>query len=207
MVEENDRIRSKISEISPTELFSPLMEPHLEKVDEVISPGLTVLRWTSLNIDSFLKSVEENLKELELLVERVSNTYEFQIQGVLTEIRNMELCALPDSEPWTVDEFVNSTQVWRKQGMHLCYRKIINMLFYTVHLQKTCKAAAVRLDTMTMKVERAAHDLVNILISSLDVEVALESAAGSGRATPATMITLPKKEDIAELDLKPGMCK
>jgi dynein heavy chain len=176
IVEENDRIRSKISEISPTELFSPLMEPHLEKVDEVISPGLTVLRWTSLNIDSFLKSVEESLKELELLVERVSNTYEFQIQGVLTEIRNMELCALPDSEPWTVDEFVNSTQ-------------------------NICEAAAVRLDTMTMKVERAAHDLVNILISSLDVEVALESAAGS--ATTIS-ITIPKKEDIAELDLKPG---
>ena len=57
---------------------------------------------------------------------------------------------------------------------------------------------------MTMKVERAAHDLVNILISSLDVEVALESAAGS--ATTIS-ITIPKKEDIAELDLKPGMCK
>ena len=111
MVKENDRIRSKISEISPTELFSPLMEPHLEKVDEVISPGLTVLRWTSLNIDSYLKSMEESLKELELLVERVSNTYEFQIQGVLMDIKSMELCALPDSEPWTVDEFVNSTQV------------------------------------------------------------------------------------------------
>ena len=112
MVAENDRIRSKISEISPSELFSPLMEPHLEKVDEVISPGLTVLRWTSLNIDAYLDSVGESLKELELLVERVCNMYEFQIQGVLTEIQNLELCALPDSEPWTVDEFVNRTQVY-----------------------------------------------------------------------------------------------
>ena len=139
MVEENDRIHSKISEISPSELFSPLMEPHIEKVDEVISPGLTLLRWTSLNIDSYLKSVEESLKELELLVERVCNTYEFQIQGVLSEIQSMELCALPDSEPWTVDEFVNSTQVgeptramctqlatlfsfWRHTCIHLNYR-------------------------------------------------------------------------------------
>ena len=111
MVAENDRIRGKISEISPAELFSPLMEPHLEKMDEVISPGLTVLRWTSLNIDTYVKTVGEGLKELELLVERVSNTYEFQIQGVLTEIQSMELCALPDSEPWTVDEFVNHTEV------------------------------------------------------------------------------------------------
>ena len=112
MVAGNDKIRGKISEISPSELFSPLMKPHLEKVDEVISPGLTVLRWTSLNIDAYLTSVGESLKELELLVERVSNTYEFQIEGVLAEIQSMELCALPDSEPWTVDEFVNQTEVY-----------------------------------------------------------------------------------------------
>ena len=107
MVEENNRIRGRIPE-----LFTVLMVPHLEKVDEVISPGLTVLRWTSLNIEPFLKSVGESLKELELLVERVSNTLEFQINGVLQDIQNTQLCDLPDGEPWTVDEFFKRTQVW-----------------------------------------------------------------------------------------------
>lgn len=110
MVEQNDRIRGRIPEI-----FSTLMEPHLEKVDEVISPGLTVLRWTSLNIEAFLQSVEDSLMELELLVERVSNTLEFQIEGVLQDIQNTVLCELPDSEAWTVDEFYNRTQVSREQ--------------------------------------------------------------------------------------------
>ena len=61
---------------------------------------------------------------------------------------------------------------------------------------------------MTMKVERAARQLIDLLISSLDSEIVLESAAVSGMATPATTltITVPKKEDIAELDLKPGTC-
>ena len=106
MVAENDRIRGKIPH-----LFSTLMEAHLEKVDEVISPGLTVLRWTSLNIETYLLTVGESLKELELLVDRVSNMLEFQIEGVLRDIENTVLCELPDSEPWTVDEFVNRTQV------------------------------------------------------------------------------------------------
>lgn len=113
MIEQNDRIRGRIPEI-----FKTLMEPHLEKVDEVISPGLTVLRWTSLNIEAFLQSVEGSLTELELLVERVSNTMEFQIEGVLQDIQNTVLCDLPDNEAWTVDEFFNRTQV-SKEGIYL----------------------------------------------------------------------------------------
>lgn len=59
-----------------------------------------------------------------------------------------------------------------------------------------------------MNVEKAAHQLIDLLISSLDVEIMLESAVISGRATPATTISIvvPKKEDIAEMDLKPGTC-
>lgn len=60
---------------------------------------------------------------------------------------------------------------------------------------------------MTMKVERAARGLVDLLLSSLDTEIVLESTVVSGRATPATTvsITVPKKVDIADMDLKPGM--
>ena len=56
---------------------------------------------------------------------------------------------------------------------------------------------------MTMKVERAAHELVDLLLSSLDTDIVLESTVVSGTATPA--ITIPKKVDIAEFDLKPGI--
>ena len=106
LVEENGRIRGKIPE-----LFAPLMGPHLERVDEVISPGLTLLRWTSLNIGAFVESVQESLKELELLINRASDILEFRIEGVLKEIQATPLCELPDNEPWTMDEFVARTQV------------------------------------------------------------------------------------------------
>ena len=123
MVAENDRIRGKIPPLfsnrgDNSPVFATLMEPHLERVDKTISPGLTLLRWSSLNIDSYLQEVGGSLRELELLVERVSHTLEFQIEGVLQDIQCTKLCDLPDSDPWTVNEFVNRTQVGN-ESLHL----------------------------------------------------------------------------------------
>lgn len=106
MVSENARVRQKIPE-----LFLTLLWPHLEKLEEVISPGLTLLRWTSLNIDYFLDTVHEALKELELLIDRACDLLELRIEGVLKQIQATPLCELPDSDPWTVQQFVSRTQV------------------------------------------------------------------------------------------------
>ena len=57
LVEEDKRIRGKIPP-----LFLPLMAPHLERVEEVISPGLTMLRWTSLTLEHFLEAVAKAFK-------------------------------------------------------------------------------------------------------------------------------------------------
>ena len=106
MLNENNRIRGKIPE-----LFAPLMEPHLERVDEMISPGLSILRWTSLNIRAFTESVHKSLKELELLIDRARDVWEVWIEAELKVIQNSQLCELPDNEPWTMDEFLQKTEV------------------------------------------------------------------------------------------------
>lgn len=106
MLNENSRIRGKIPE-----LFAPLMEPHLERVDEMISPGLSILRWTSLNIRSFTESVHKSLKELELLIDRARDVWEVWIEAELKVIQSSQLCELPDNEPWTMDEFLQKTEV------------------------------------------------------------------------------------------------
>ena len=106
MLSENSRIRSKIPE-----LFAPLMEPHLAKVDDMISPGLSILRWTSLNIQAFTESVHRSLKELELLIDRARDVLELRINGELQKMQESKLCELPDNEPWTVDEFLQKTEV------------------------------------------------------------------------------------------------
>ena len=104
LVKENDRIREKIPELLVT-----LMGPHMERVDEVISPGLTVLRWTSLNLDAFVKSSHDALKSFELLIDRVNGIHESRIKLVLRDILGVPLCEMPSNETITVTEFISST--------------------------------------------------------------------------------------------------
>ncbi len=106
MVSEIARVRKKIPEI-----FEPMMVPHLEQIDKMISPGLTLLRWTSLNIDAYVDSVTTSVKSLELLIDRATDIWSIQIEGNLTAIQSTQLCELPESEPWTIDQFVNKTRV------------------------------------------------------------------------------------------------
>ena len=87
------------------------MVPHLERVDEMISPGLTILRWTSLNLESYVESVTGSLQSLELLIDRATDVWEIQIKGNLEAIQNTLLCDLPDSDPWTPEQFIAKTQV------------------------------------------------------------------------------------------------
>ena len=102
----NKRVREKIPEV-----LVPLMTPHFEKLDEVLSPGLTLLRWTSLNLAHYASSVEAALDTLELLADRVTDLLTIQIEGVLKEISSTIICELPDNDPWTVDEFVSRNKV------------------------------------------------------------------------------------------------
>ena len=40
------------------------------QVEEALSPGLTSLTWTSMNINGFIEGVHAALKDLELLLDR-----------------------------------------------------------------------------------------------------------------------------------------
>lgn len=51
MLAEYQRVKSKMPP-----MLEQLMVPHLAKVDEALQPGLAVLTWTSLNIQTYLKN-------------------------------------------------------------------------------------------------------------------------------------------------------
>jgi len=51
------------------------------------------------------------LEELELLMVRANELTEFRIDAVLKEMATTTLCQLPQEEPWTVEEFLENTQV------------------------------------------------------------------------------------------------
>ena len=104
LVAENDRVREMVPD-----LF--LMMLHLEKVDEILSPGLTVLRWTSLDIDSYVGSGHEALERTKLLISRVNDIHDLRIDQECTNVGATPLCELPDHEPWTMAEFKSRVSV------------------------------------------------------------------------------------------------
>ena len=87
-------------------LFSFLMMLHLEKVhvDEMLSPGLTVLRWTSLDTDSYVRSGHEALERTKLLISRVNNIHDLRIDQECTNVGATPLCELPDHDYGRVQE-------------------------------------------------------------------------------------------------------
>ncbi|XP_041797659.1 dynein heavy chain 5, axonemal isoform X3 [Chelmon rostratus] len=134
MLSENTRVRAKIQTA-----FEQLAMPHVAKVDEAIQPGLTSLNWTSLNIDKYLCRIDKALVDLELLMDRVNDLVEFRIDAVLQEMSGSTLCVLPEDEPVTCEEFVQTTR-------------------------DRCIRQAQSLHTKSSLVEEAANELINMLL-------------------------------------------
>ncbi len=134
MILENERIRGKV-----TELFTPLFLAHFEEMDRALSPGLSLIRWTSLNLPSFVEAATSALSKLELLIDRVISIHENRITVVLKEIQSIPLCELPTSEIITIEEFISTT------------------------LSLTSTAGKL-VDTKSHIVEKAAKELISVLI-------------------------------------------
>ncbi|KAI7806102.1 putative dynein heavy chain 5 [Triplophysa rosa] len=134
MVTENSRVRSKIQPA-----FEQLLMPHVDKVDKAILPGLTTLNWASLNIEKYLDRITAALEELDLLLHRVNDMVEFRIDAVLHEMSTTTLCVIPEDEPCTCEEFVNTTK-------------------------ELCIKGAQTLHTKSSLVEEAANELINMLL-------------------------------------------
>ena len=60
-----------------------------------------------------MEKVYAGLADLELLTDRANDLVEFRIDAVLHEMSTMTLIELPEDEPWTVDFFLENTQVSR----------------------------------------------------------------------------------------------
>ncbi|XP_048253391.1 dynein axonemal heavy chain 5-like isoform X2 [Haliotis rufescens] len=136
MLEENKRVLGKIPAA-----FEMLMGLHIAKVDDAIEPGVTTLTWTSINIHEYVGEVYKALAELELLMDRAHDLTEFRIDAILRDMAMTTLCQLPDDEPWTVDHFLENTQILCAKGAHI-------------------------LQTKSQTVEEAANELINMLCNS-----------------------------------------
>ena len=106
MLEERNRVLAKIPST-----FRPLFGPHLTKLEAAVEPGLTMLTWTSMNIVTYIETVYEALREVELLIDRANDLVKYRIENILIEMSKVQLCELPNDTPWTIEEFLKRTEV------------------------------------------------------------------------------------------------
>ncbi|XP_033641432.1 dynein heavy chain 8, axonemal-like [Asterias rubens] len=134
LLDENAAVRDKIPVI-----FQPLMMAHTRKVDLAIIPGLTLLCWTSLNLQNYFRSIRSATRDLDLIIKEVNDIREARIDSLLDEIGDTMLCDLPSDKPWNVDQFTTKTQ-------------------------KQCEDETKVLDKWSSKIEDAVLDLVNLFV-------------------------------------------
>ncbi|PAA83928.1 hypothetical protein BOX15_Mlig010548g3 [Macrostomum lignano] len=180
MLDEYNRILDGV----PPE-YEPLMGPRLNRLRRVVEPGLTTLNWMSLGTDKYIEEVYADMRDVELLLSRAKDLREFRIDQVLDEMATVQLCELPDTEPWTIDAFLERTQSLCHKGAQLLQVKSIN-------------------------VEEAVNELINMLVGEDEPEqpATVDEADKPTDEAPAAeqpeggerILRRPKKDEKAQIE-------
>ena len=146
IVKEHQRIMGSIKTI-----VKPLLKPHIDDLEKKIAPGLSVLSWTSLNIDGFIHLLTQALARFEELVGKVNDILTNRVEHNLATIARMLLISLPSEQSFSYDEFVTmQTRFIAKQGKAISVRnqEVRRTVQELVHLLNTAprENPAVQLD-------------------------------------------------------------
>jgi dynein heavy chain len=85
-----------------------LLKPHLQDLMHTLSPALTSMNWTSMNIDSFIDSLHQVLSRFEYLVTQVNDILQNRVTKNLELISGLMLLDLPPNKSFTLKEFETS---------------------------------------------------------------------------------------------------
>ncbi|XP_064515055.1 dynein axonemal heavy chain 5-like isoform X4 [Pseudopipra pipra] len=91
-------------------ILKPLMKPFIGQVEDALTPGLTQLSWTSLNINKFIQNVYSTLRELDYVVKEAADTLECRIERILEDMSNTALIILPEDKPIDVISFLEQIE-------------------------------------------------------------------------------------------------
>lgn len=87
-----------------------MMKLHIHKLDEAFIPGMVTLTWTSMKIPEYMTEVRETLLDFQLLIKKIMDILEVRIETILNDMANTSLCAIPDDDPITINEFLSLTE-------------------------------------------------------------------------------------------------
>ncbi|XP_027742700.1 dynein heavy chain 5, axonemal-like isoform X4 [Empidonax traillii] len=91
-------------------MLKPLMKPFIGQVEDALTPGLTQLSWTSLNISKFIQNVYSTLRELDYVVKEAADTLECRIERILEDMSNTALIILPEDKPTDAISFLEQIE-------------------------------------------------------------------------------------------------
>ncbi|KAF8766676.1 Dynein heavy chain 5 like protein [Argiope bruennichi] len=105
----------ELRNLSREELI-PLLEIHLEILDNVLKPGMTTITWSSLNIDTFLEKYCETVTHVESLFDRLCRILNHRVDETLSQVADVELCPLPPENPVTIEVFSSTLSTSAAEG-------------------------------------------------------------------------------------------
>jgi len=83
-----------------------VLRPHFRDMEYKLRPGMITLTWTSMNIDAYKSHIQTGLFKLEELVANINDIIENRIEKNLKIVSKTLLVDLPESDSFSVDEFV-----------------------------------------------------------------------------------------------------
>jgi len=150
---EYDKVVSKVIPVT-----AMVLRPHFRDMEYKLRPGMITLTWTSMNIDAYKAHIHSGLRKLEELVANINDMIENRIEKNLKIVSKTLLVDLPDSEAFTVEEFVKMQEKHISRQSTLLQGKNLEIEFAVRDLVKTIQNY--KLDG---HVENIAEDEVNKL--------------------------------------------
>jgi len=132
---EYDRVLGRVIPV-----IRPMLKMHLDDLDQKISPGMIMLTWQSMNIDSYLHKIHYGLSKFEDLISKINDLIENRVELNLKTISRTLLVDIKSESTFTLEQFV-------------------------IMQEKVTKRKTVLMDAKNLEVERAVEDLINVVVS------------------------------------------
>ncbi|XP_059501668.1 dynein axonemal heavy chain 8-like [Stegostoma tigrinum] len=113
--------------------FMALITPKVNKIESILSQGVTLLNWSSLTLGQFFADVNTAINELITLLKTLTDLREMHIDEVLYEIAQKIMINLPEDHTLTLEDMVAYNE------MFLLISKVMEEIIYNAvkwHLQK-----------------------------------------------------------------------
>ncbi|CAM9799127.1 unnamed protein product [Ectocarpus fasciculatus] len=129
---EYDKVVSKVIPVT-----AMVLRPHFRDMEYKLRPGMITLTWTSMNIDAYKQHIHSGLRKLEELVANINDIIENRIEKNLKIVSKTLLVDLPDSDSFTVEEFVKMQEKHIALQSTLLQGKNLEIEFAVKDLVKT----------------------------------------------------------------------